>query len=289
MRNYPDFCVEGHKTDNLPKHVAEVHGIRWPAPIATQEFLPGYAETIRWLKAVEERCMTLPAMRLGDQNNLYNFLTLEMIVSLAKRLREYDQFRPIVEVFAGDGLLAWWLQKYGVSIVATDQETSAKNHWTKRAALSNVIERDALSAVRLFRPDTVLASWVPYQDRRLHRVLDEPYVKRVIWIGEGHGGCCGHEGIWQHNEFSDWPEVSEFALGRTDYFSSDWGHHHITIGMFEKKIAVRNPLPLDHPSRLRIVRATEVKKTGHYHQHEDGSWECNHCKTVRPMLRSVQT
>lgn len=288
------------KSMDILEHVRLVH-TRIPAPIATEDSIPSHRDLVHWLKAVEPVC-NMVLFRLGEEHGMYAFLSEEFVSTLAKRLIPLAENRPIVECFSGRGLLSWWLAKYGVPIIATDENTTTTNHWVKRGSMSNVIQMDAFDAVKLFRPRVVLASWVPYQDKTPNRFL--PDIDQLVWIGEGDGGCCGHDSIWKNNKFDDWEDVGEFSVCKTDhtfnYGDDEHGRmrpfYHQVVGSFTPSKRRHLPRfemtdPRRAPSAVHSVndgRPKKRKRGYRYYASPEGDWICNHCQCHRATLRGIQ-
>ena len=160
---------------------------------------------------------------LGPHPPIYLIPTLPFLRALARRIRAC-RARTVLEVAAGDGHLARSLQRIApdLRILATDSGA-----WTRpRARMSprerralrgrnvsglppgrDVLQLDAVQAIRRLQPDLVLASWLP-PGPLLGRVIRA--APRVLEIGAG-SGITGDIRCWR------WPH--EFcedldALGR---------------------------------------------------------------------------
>lgn len=299
------FCREVYETktvEELDKHAWDKHQIELPIPVGTADWMPSYTHLRTWLSLMEERCTgTTAAYKLSEVSGQYAFFTTEILEKLADRLRTYDDGRPILECFAGVGLLSHWLAKYGLNIIAVDNDITAGNGWTKRPALPHVLPMEAMAAVRLFRPTTVIASWVPYADKIAEHIFKDSSVKNLLWIGEGEGGCCGREAIWK-NPYEDWRDVYRHSICRTDTVGYGDGpgyrftSFHQVIGMFTKpNYKTLKSVDLHH----RVSHATKIisllaprtesrriRKARHT-QHS-GGFQCLYCHKVRNSLRSMQ-
>ncbi len=232
----PDFCKSCYDEPALLEHWAEVHGLpRFRLPDA--DHLPSYSEWMEFLSRAENASSS-PAHLLAEKYYLWQFLNREFIAALAARLKQITR-KAVVEVGAGDGLLSHWLRNYGVAAVATDPDVSGHNHWVKNKQRHEVLEVGALYAgwlARSNRLDTIIASWVPYRDNWDARMLAIPGIRRVVWIGEGEGGCCGGDHIWRYPH-EQWSDVSAYAICRTDYsFSSSLSSFsHTGVWCFEDR------------------------------------------------------
>lgn len=125
------------------------------------------------------------------------------IYPLAKWIGE----RPCLEVCCGTGHLSYFLSKFGVKIKATDNYSwSNKLHMEKTPIY--VENLDAIDAVFKYGKDVkfVILSW-PYMDDTAYNVLMtmrlvNPLCK-MIYIGEGEGGCTANIKFFENAEFLD--------------------------------------------------------------------------------------
>jgi len=119
--------------------------------------------------------------------------TKEWMESLSRFLIA-SGYRNVLEVCAGRGLLAQHMLTVCPEIIwtATDRDPVDKGPG------SPVIQMDAIEAVKLYRPDVVFASWIPYEST-LDRELAQLGVP-CIFVGEGFGGCTGSEVFWAEQD-----------------------------------------------------------------------------------------
>ena len=196
----------------------------------------------RLLRDSESKCSLSAWFHLAEVCHLYNLLNVEFVHALARWLRPYVQAQsPIIEVCAGDGLLTHWLRKVGVPVVAvTDGDTSAENHWTRTDHSERVECLDAVEAARKYQPEIVLASWVPYRFDIAWRVLDCPSVEKLVWIGEGDGGCCGDEKIWEYPH-EPLQEAGRWLLSRTDFAAAHLMKHGWCVAFGKPRASTPKP------------------------------------------------
>lgn len=117
-----------------------------------------------------------------------------------RKLAEWIGWRTVLEVMAGGGLVAKALEKWGVSIVATDAMLS---EWIAIHDLmeepTNVIEMDGMKAIQTFGPasDILLIVWPPVGDEQ---VIDFAEAwgreKPIVYIGERNGYGPAHS-FWR--------------------------------------------------------------------------------------------
>lgn len=133
---------------------------------------------------------------------IYLVETLELVLGLSLILKSAP--KPIVEVCAGRGKLAYWLRKYGVPVIATDDYS-----WGLKLPRKNVIRMSIDEALEKFKPRTVLGSWIPSNFELGLKILQFPTVKLFIDISSGVGS------------HSSW--TSGLSLPRLRMLASDYG------------------------------------------------------------------
>lgn len=124
-----------------------------------------------------------------------------------KPLARWIGDRPCLEIMAGTGYLSYALSKYGCKVKATDNYS-----WENKLDMSQrffPVERlDAVSAIQKYGKDVkfILCSW-PYMDDAAYQALktmSEVNDKcRMIYIGEGFGGCTANDRFFDNSEFED--------------------------------------------------------------------------------------
>lgn len=148
---------------------------------------------------------------------IYLIPTRRFLRALAGHIRAVGA-REVVEVAAGDGHLGRSLQRIApdLRVRMTDsgawQRPEARMNATERRTLrgvkglrpgGDVLRLDALQAVRRFRPDLVLVSWLP-PGPLLSRLV-RSNVRYVLEIGAG-SGITGDIRAWRYpHEFLEGP------------------------------------------------------------------------------------
>lgn len=118
----------------------------------------------------------------------------------------------VVDPMAGSGWWAHLLTEAGVTVLASDEnppDGTEANTWHRYDAHVPVGRSDAADAVSLAPVGaTLLLSWPPYDGDPGYRALKAYRGDRVIYIGEGEGGCCGDDNMFQFLR-DEWDEVAE--------------------------------------------------------------------------------
>jgi hypothetical protein len=181
-----------------------------------------------------------------NKYGIFQFWNVEYISCLAEEIKAKVGSGLVLEVAAGDGMLSYWLRNYGVNAHATDS-----GEWYKLGrAGARVRPRapveiiDAVEAIRKYKPQMVMASWLPNDDTLLDiKISDEcsnlkiPY---ILLIGETDG-ATGSMRFWQQKywekagyEMLPYSHCDEWNLCRTDYVSNGHVWHHSSTIFFKK-------------------------------------------------------
>ena len=142
----------------------------------------------------------------------------------------------IVEIGAGKGLWAYLIELAGGKIRATDLHTSenrildsnpypllceAKTTWT------NVQQTDAAQAVTNTIEQTLLTIWPCYKGAWAGRALQAFAGQRIIYIGEGEGGCTADDEF--HNILKEkWNLIDDIAIPQ-------WPAIHDSMYLYSRK------------------------------------------------------
>jgi hypothetical protein len=170
---------------------------------------------------------------------IYFIPTKPFLRALATRIR--TEWAPLVlEVGAGDGHLAKSLQAIApdLQVVATDSAAwekprarmSQRERRTMRLAPSGlkpgpeVLRLDAVEAIQMFRPDVVIASWIP-PGPLLGRIIRA--ARLVLEIGAG-SGITGDIACWKYpHEFCE--ELEALGRCRLDERPAEKLHSRVTL------------------------------------------------------------
>ncbi len=159
------------------------------------------------------------------KRDVFHAFCYEFIEGLAAQIKALQVTGPIVEVAAGNGKLSYWLKKFGIPVIATDDYGTG---WHSQPLKRNPLYVERLihsEALRKYEPELVIGCWLPYKSSIALDVLDAPSVKSYIDIGEGKYGCTGSEQLWEREDLSSSliKQAYPFRISRT---------HHSTAVLF---------------------------------------------------------
>jgi hypothetical protein len=114
----------------------------------------------------------------------------------------------LIDPMAGTGYWAYILRQEGVDIVTYDKHPGS-NPWHRTNDLHVPVRKLAAATSVPKHPDrTLLLAWPPYDDSAGNRALAAYRGERVIYMGEGSGGCTGNDAL--HRRLGrDWEEIDE--------------------------------------------------------------------------------
>jgi hypothetical protein len=123
-------------------------------------------------------------MPLVQPKGIYCFYSRELVAALSALIAS----RCCLEIGAGDGTLARFLQEHGVQVTATD------NHeWEKSVAYPDWVQKmDAREALKKIAPEVVICSWPPAQNDFEREVFSTASVQLYIVIGSRHQYAFGN-------------------------------------------------------------------------------------------------
>jgi hypothetical protein len=103
----------------------------------------------------------------------------------------------VVDPMAGTGWWAHLLTHAGVDVHAADLHApgSAANHWHRNPHTWTTVQAaDGPDTVRSYGTGrTLLLAWPPHDDPAGADIIAAYPGNRVVYIGEGPGGCCGND------------------------------------------------------------------------------------------------
>lgn len=198
-----------------------------------------YVEAVELLK--QDRDFSKPYRDKVDfhRDNVFQIWNVEYVRELARTIKTLKAESPFIEVCAGDGTLSEQLKVEGVNITATDDKS-----WSKYREFNygrNVFNLEAIASIKRYKPELVIASWIPYGNTLDYKIL-KTGVKHFIVIGETSGGCCGSNDIWDKYESLGYKMITldnadEFNLCRTDWIHEHYNkiHKHSETVLFTKR------------------------------------------------------
>lgn len=84
------------------------------------------------------------------EHDVYHILTKEFIEALVEEIKRLNLAGQIIEVAAGKGKLSYWLNQYGIPVIATD--INPRN--------PSVVKIEAREALKKYEPVAVISSWL---------------------------------------------------------------------------------------------------------------------------------
>ncbi len=141
---------------------------------------------------VTEKALLMP---LVEPRGIYCFYSRPLLAGLARAIEEVDA-EGAVEIAAGDGTLARFLNHAGARVKATDDQS-----WTRAISYRDDVEKlSAADALATYKPKVVICSWPPPGNTFESRVFRTPSVKRYLVLTTRHRFAAGN-----------WPAYDEAA------------------------------------------------------------------------------
>ena len=120
----------------------------------------------------------------------------------------------VLEVGAGTGFLAKNLQDKGINLIPVDNSINDmeinENSYGFRKTFTNIVETDAKNYLKenLIKFDTILMVWPPLGESLSSDIFKEMNPgQKLIYIGEGSGGCTGNDEFFQILKYSATQEI----------------------------------------------------------------------------------
>lgn len=141
---------------------------------------------------------------------------------------------PAFDPMAGTGYWAYLLQQMGKDIICFDKDPmSENNHWHRESPVhTRVIQQEGIVSSQTNSDRILLLSWPPYGSIAGYNILRLYQGRRVIYIGEDYGGCCGDDQMFEEFE-NKWDEVDRHKPVQW------WGLHDI-IAIYDRKAISSN-------------------------------------------------
>jgi hypothetical protein len=126
---------------------------------------------------------------------------------LIRCISNFNNGNTIVSIGSGVGFIEHLLEKNNCRVIAsdlyTDHEMISKNNFFKKPVLMDGVEMSKQTK----QDDTLLLCW---SRKFAGDVLKNFKGKRVIYIGEGCGGCCAGDDFFI--ELKNWVEIKYMSL-----------------------------------------------------------------------------
>ena len=132
----------------------------------------------------------------------------EVICKLAVR------HKRIVEIGAGTGYWAWMLKQTGVDVVCYDKHPPSRrklNNWGHHIKTWHPVRKGNHKAVRLHPDRTLLLCWPPYDSDMAFNCLINYTGNKLIFIGEGDGGCTANDKFFERLNH-EWNFENEYNI-----------------------------------------------------------------------------
>ena len=129
---------------------------------------------------------------------------------------------PVVEMGAGTGYWAWQLSQMGIDIIAYDQappDKTGTNHWHSPRNGSHgdltgetrptyfPVQEGTPESLKAHSERVLFLCWPPYDDTMAFECLENYQGNRLVYIGEGSGGCTADDAFHERLD-REWEEVA---------------------------------------------------------------------------------
>lgn len=143
-------------------------------------------------------------------------------------LKLIASFSPIIEIGAGTGYWAHMLMERGADIIAYDHEppSTHENHFHSKRDCFFPVQQGSDVSVSDHADRTLFLCWPPYSDPMAANCLRRYKGARLVYVGEGDGGCCGDDDFWTEIE-KGWKEVQSVAIPQ-------WYGLHDALTVYER-------------------------------------------------------
>lgn len=207
------------------------------------ELLP-YSEVIRRIKEAEGSKYFIKNMNMSLMNfyywathhMIYQVPNIEFVQGLSNKIKDIEA-RKILEVGSGRGIICRHVSNIlNEKIILTDSYNWKNYEFIEHEEYADVLKRTYIEAIEEFKPDLIIASWIPYNECWTKDFRKYPFVKGYILIGEGRGCATGSEEDWDTDwNFQYLDDVSKYGICKTDYgFHLGFHMLHTAVIYFER-------------------------------------------------------
>jgi hypothetical protein len=111
----------------------------------------------------------------------------------SKTLAALRPYAPFVEVGCGTGYWAYEMRRSGIDVIATEPYPERNGRYlnTDWKLYTQIEKMTGPRAARKYKDRTLLTVWPDYKNRWPAITLSVYQGPRVVYVGEGNGGCTG--------------------------------------------------------------------------------------------------
>ena len=164
-------------------------------------------------------------------------------------MRRLAELSPICDLGCGTGYWARLLTDVGATVLAVDLHPplEGNNHWHRHEAgltrqrialrhFTDVVKGDA-TTFDVPADHALMLCWPPYDDDMAARALTRYQGDRVIYVGEGAGGCTGNDAF--HAALAEqWDPIAHYEIPQ-------WDGIHDGVHVYARKATMSTP-PTHH-------------------------------------------
>ena len=146
-------------------------------------------------------------------------------------IKDFVENDSILEIGSGLGTWAKLLQSEGISVTPTDLSLDPKEnpYIIEKKPYTNVDQINADKAIKKYGNHKVLMMvWPPYDSPMAYNALKLFAGDKLIFVGEGHGGCTADGNFFNLLE-SDWNHVENVFIPR-------WSGIHDSLSLYKRKM-----------------------------------------------------
>jgi SAM-dependent methyltransferase len=156
-------------------------------------------------------------------------------------LRRLAELSPICDLGCGTGYWAKLLRDVGADVLAVDANPPLEdtNHWHRRKAgilgqpvdirhFVDVVKGDA-ATFDVTPEQTLMLCWPPYANGMAQQALARYGGTRVVYVGEGDGGCTGDDGF--HAALAEQWELT------ASYEIPQWNGIHDDVRVYVRRVS----------------------------------------------------
>lgn len=129
-----------------------------------------------------------------------------------EELKEFVGGDQVVEIGSGHGLWAKLMQDIGIQVTPTDYFEGRGEYTAKKDSFTEVEDLQNLEALQKYSGYNVLMmSWPPYDSPMANETLSAFKGNKLIFIGEGYGGCTADDDFFDQLE-KEWERIKGIQI-----------------------------------------------------------------------------